>query len=916
VTLRRFSSRQERLDASVLDRRLRGAASYDRIAGFFRSSLLEVAGEAIEAVAGRVRIVCNSDLEPADVATAKAAQQAIRQSWCAGEPEKAAETEAGRGRFERLYDLLSSGKLEVRVLPDAAFGLIHGKAGVIRYAEGLATSFLGSVNESLSAWRLNYELLWEDDDPEAVAWVQQEFDALWSHPQAVPLADFVVQDAKRLARRSETPLDAWRRQAEPPVAAGVIETPVYRQEFGLWSHQKYFVRLAFDAHRRGMARFVLADQVGLGKTVQLALAALMMALEGDKPVLILVPKPLLVQWQDELRDLLDIPSAVWTGKAWVDEQGIEHPVLGPADVKRCPRRFGLVSQGLITRGNAIADHLLAMSFECVICDEAHRARRRKVDPDDLTPSPDANNLMGFLRRISTRTRSMLLATATPVQLHPIEAWDLLAILGVGNDAVLGNDWSEWRKPEACLPLVTGEATLPDDLYAAWPWIRNPLPPRSEGQSFRLLRQRLQVPEALNVVPGDAIDKADAPTKTLLRQVAGRFADDHNPFVRHIVRRTRKYLEETIDPATGEPYLKPVRVRLFGEAEEEAVPLPPYLQDAYNAAEEFCTLLGERVRGAGFLKTLLLRRMGSSIHAGRQTTERMLQTWGTGELFAVNAPTAEEDEEDGEMDGEALAQEEAAAADMKNLTPAERAALARCLSALDASRDRDPKFQQVLDYLLRRQWINLGCIVFSQYFDTVWWLANALSKEHLPEESIGIYAGGANSGVMLNGAFKALPRETIKARVRTGELRLLLGTDAASEGLNLQRLGTLINLDLPWNPTRLEQRKGRIQRIGQIRDEVFVCNLRYRGSVEDRVHQLLSTRLEYIFDLFGQVPDILEAVWIDVATGQMEAARRRIDAMPKQHPFDARYAKVENIDWETCATVLNRSERDRALRAGW
>jgi hypothetical protein len=629
-----------------------------------------------------------------------------------------------------------------------------------------------------------------------------------------------------------------------------------------------------------------------------------------------VPKPLLVQWQDELRDLLDIPSAIWTGRAWIDEQGIEHPALGPADIKRCPRRFGLVSQGLITRGNEIADHLASMNFECVICDEAHRARRRKVDANDLTPNPDANNLMAFLRRMSTRTKSMLLATATPVQLHPIEAWDLLAILGLGNDAVLGNDWSEWRKPEACLPLITGEASLPDDIYVAWPWIRNPLPPRAEGQAFRLLRQRLQVPEAQNVVPGDAIDKTDGPTRTLLRQVAGRFAADHNPFVRLIVRRTRKYLEETIDPATGEPYLKPVRVRLFGEAEEEAVPLPPYLQDAYNAAEEFCALLSERVRGAGFLKTLLLRRMGSSIYAGRQTTERMLQTWGTGELFAGGAPVVEEEEDEGDLEAEAIAQEEATASEMKNLTPAERAALARCLSALDASRDHDPKFQQVLDYLLARRWIELGCIVFSQYFDTVWWLANALSKEHLPEEPIGIYAGGANSGVMLNGVFNGLSREVIKARVRKGELRVLLGTDAASEGLNLQRLGTLINLDLPWNPTRLEQRKGRIQRIGQIRDEVYVCNLRYRGSVEDRVHQLLSARLEYIFDLFGQVPDVLEAVWIDVATGQIDAARRRIDAMPKQHPFDARYAKVENIDWETCATVLTRSEKDRALRAAW
>lgn len=65
------------------------------------------------------------------------------------------------------------------------------------------------------------------------------------------------------------------------------------------------------------------------------------------------------------------------------------------------------------------------------------------------------------------------------------------------------------------------------------------------------------------------------------------------------------------------------------------------------------------------------------------------------------------------------------------------------------------------------------------------------------------------------------RETLKKRVRSGELKLLLGTDAASEGLNLQRLGTLINIDLPWNPTRLEQRKGRIQRIGQVRDEVWI-----------------------------------------------------------------------------------------------
>ena len=55
----------------------------------------------------------------------------------------------------------------------------------------------------------------------------------------------------------------------------------------------------------------------------------------------------------------------------------------------------------------------------------------------------------------------------------------------------------------------------------------------------------------------------------------------------------------------------------------------------------------------------------------------------------------------------------------------------------------------------------------------------------------------------------------------------------------------------------------------MRDEVFVCNLRYRGSVKDRVHQLLSSRLEYIFDLFGQIPDVLQSLWIDVAQGEVK-----------------------------------------------
>ena len=170
--------------------------------------------------------------------------------------------------------------------------------------------------------------------------------------------------------------------------------------------------------------------------------------------------------------------------------------------------------------------------------------------------------------------------------------------------------------------------------------------------------------------------------------------------------------------------------------------------------------------------------------------------------------------------------------------------------------------------------------------------------------------------MKAGVWTPKDRDELKRLVMGGQLRLMLGTDAASEGLNLQRLSRLINLDLPWNPTRLEQRKGRIQRIGQIHDLVQIYNLRYKDSVEDRVHEILSDRLRDIYNLFGQIPDVLEDVWMAVALGEKEEAKKIIDALPKSHPFEIRYAKVEKINWESCAQVLDKREKERVLKVGW
>lgn len=893
----RFSSRRTPLDRSFLHERLSGARAYDRIAGYFSSSLLEIAGETLESVDGPIRIVCNSDLDVRDVETARAAQQAMRLEWCATEPEQFAHDH--QERFRRLYALLRSDHLHVKVLPRDKFGLAHGKAGVITTADGAKTSFLGSANATAPAWTSNYELLWEDDSPGAVAWVQDEFDALWTHLCAVDLADFVIEDIGRLARRTVIPtVDDW--QADPEPASAAIELPVFRDGFGLWEHQKYFVKRAFDAHRkRGGARFVLADVVGLGKTLQLTLTALLMALDGDGPILVLAPKPLLWQWQEEMTDLLDMPSAVWDSqkKSWVDENGIEHPSAGHEGIRRCPRRVGIVSQGLVIHRSDAATHLRNLTYECVIVDEAHKARRRNRTPFRPGEKPDPNHLMDFLLDVSTKTKSLLLASATPVQLHPLEGWDLLHILAQGDDAVLGTPWSEWRNAEAALDVVMGRRSLPDDDRDLWRWVRNPLPPAHEHRDFEMIRRSLDMDPDDAVAKGDAWDDLGAPDHHRIRQIADDFAQHYNPFIRHIIRRTRDFLESNKDPATGEPYMDPIEVQLHGEAASESIPLPAYLDDAYDHAKRFCTLLGERKQSAGFMETLLLRRVGSTIYAGQQTAERILDDWSR-----VDDPETDRDEAGDE--------------DTRTLTADERARLRDFVDALDANRERDPKYRRVVELLLDDGWLRRGCIIFSQYYDSVWWLASQLSDDALPNEKIGIYAAREKSGIMQGGTFTVRPREVLKQQVRRGELRLLIGTESASEGLNLQRLSTLINLDLPWNPTRLEQRKGRIQRIGQQSDTVHVYNMRYRGTVEDRVHEMLSERLKEIHTLFGQLPDTLQDAWVDVAFDRIDAARHVIDAVPEQHPFEMRYEQIDRVDWSTCTDVLDAAARRERLTTGW
>jgi superfamily II DNA or RNA helicase len=895
----RFSSRRQRLDHAFLSAKLQGARSYRRIAGYFRSSIFELVGEEIAAIP-KVQIVCNSELDAADVVVSKHVREtALKERW--NEAPSEVEALLHRDRYRRLHELLTSGRVEIRVVPkDRVF--IHGKAGVIEAADGSKTCFLGSINETKSAFAQNYEILWEDPSPEGVAWVEEEFEALWK--DAYPLPEAIVEEIKRVADRVEIRFEEATTQELP--AAALAESPIYRGGEQLQPWQRSFVTM-FLQHREtyGKARLLLADEVGVGKTLSLAASAMISALLDDGPVLILCPSTLMFQWQVELTDRLGIPSAVWssTKKVWIDPKGHIIKTRGAEDIARCPYRIAIVSTGLIVHDSDERQHLLDRKFGTVVLDEAHKARRR----GGLGEKKQPNNLLDFMLKIGPRTRNLLLGTATPIQTEVYEIWDLLRILNSGADFVVGRElfarWPDWEK---ALPVVKGDET-PADERDAWEWLRNPLPPGSEDALFATLRLQLGLADQVFFTDRGFGSLGFLEQQALGQALSPGFLREHNPIVRHTVLRRRQTLEEAgllekvgvdIHP---DPHASASAYAGIGFSGLGLLTNHPF-NLAYQAAEAFTAALKKRTKAAGFMKTMLLQRICSSFASGRATAERMLRR----ETF--------EDEEQAKLVEEALSA----------LTPDEASHLKTIVEELSRPEARDPKLAAVRYFLTEHRtegktWLDHGCIVFSQYYETAYSVGAELAKL-LPGEPVGVYAGTGKSGMFRGDDFASVEREDIKAAVKKREIRLLVATDAACEGLNLQTLGTLINVDLPWNPSRLEQRLGRIKRFGQARRTVDMLNLVYHETQDEKVYHVLSRRMKNRYDIFGGLPDTIEDDWIETEEKLEEMMDEYIHLRQQARDvFEMRYQETIDPDkdrWELCSRVLARKDVVERLSESW
>jgi superfamily II DNA or RNA helicase len=909
MAIRRFSSRTHRLDHSFLVEQLKGARSYRRIAGYFTSSLFEVAHEWLEQIPD-VKIVCNVDIHPDDLKIAQLRESKMLGRWNANAIE--AEALLNRDRYRCLDTFLQKHGQAIRVAPDSVCGFVHGKAGVIELEDGRKVGFIGSMNETRSGWSEHYEILWEDDSPEGVVWIESEFDYLWN--AAKPLPEAVCREIRRRSHRHEILLDDLQDD-EQVAPSALIESPLYREGLTLQPWQQGFVTECLKHYRDyGVVRLLLADEVGLGKTLSMATAALALCLLTEKekrrrkPVIIFAPATLCEQWQTELMDKLGIPCARWDSfkKAWLNPD--EHAIspAGAEHISACPLRIGIVSTGLMLRDSLEKQHLLGLSYGLVILDEAHKARSRQGFARN---AGEPNELLAFIRAIAARADHVLLGTATPIQTNPEDLWDLVRILhqGKGN-FVLGNDYARWHRPSEVLPILSGEQDT-TDLATAWELLRSPLPPvnstheKPVRQLFSAIRQDLGL--AAQQFQGGALTDLDSGTREdfeleLGRRVANAtFFQRENPFVRHVVLRKRTTLEDA-------GLLKRVGVDIHPDAnrvkeihafhalfEGQGLRTEEHFREAYNEARNFGKVLGKRGKGGGFMKNLMEQRICSSIVAGINTATALLE-----------GRTLHEERDDLEED-------------VAIQTDEERAALEMLLHRLGKI-EVDPKMNAIFHYLVNENWLDHGCIIFSQYYDTARWVADSLAA-HFPDEAVGLYAGAGRSRLYQKSESVGIERETLKYMVAEHQIRIMVATDAACEGLNLQTLGTLINVDLPWNPTRLEQRIGRIKRFGQARDSVDMLNLVNEQTVDERVYERLSERMRDRFNLFGSLPDTIKDEWIEDIETLDEKMDQYIDAQKRATGFDLRYnanLSPSDSDWRNCANVLSQRDFGTLMREGW
>ncbi|MBC7225315.1 MAG: hypothetical protein H5T59_13760, partial [Anaerolineae bacterium] len=207
---------------------------------------------------------------------------------------------------------------------------------------------------------------------------------------------------------------------------------------------------------------------------------------------------------------------------------------------------------------------------------------------------------------------------------------------------------------------------------------------------------------------------------------------------------------------------------------------------------------------------------------------------------------------------------------------------------------------------------------TQYTDTMEYLRNQLRLTF--GKTLGCFSGSGGQ-MWKGGEWVSVSKAEIANALADGTLKVLVCTDAASEGLNLQAAGALINYDLPWNPSKVEQRIGRIDRIGQKQPVLPIRNLFLAGSVDMRVYQVLKERCGLFTRFVGHMQPVLALARSGLREGRVgEAAEALIQELLREAEALEKDAAVTNAFVESEAEQMppvvppaRRRDVEEALR---
>ena len=936
---------------------LQDAARYDRLTGYFNAGALALAARGVEGLVrneGRMRLIVGCTLDPPEVEAIKHGERLrdLVERRLVKLPLAPPDKDAAEA-VELLAWMIGQGHLDVRVAvpcdaerqPVGGSAIFHEKSGVIEDRGGNRIAWTGSLNETAAGWQQNWESInvyrsW-GPEPERVRHEEQNFAKLWADrsPRAIVLnvPDAARQELLRFLPQ-ELPVRLEERTAPTPVKPKIAKTKpeaallsehdrreivwsFIKQAPSLpgggaqvgeataaitpWPHQiRAFERL----YDRWPPRLLIADEVGLGKTIQAGMLLRQAWLAGRaKRILILTPKAVLKQWQIELREKFNLNWPIYD-----DGKLSRYPSRASGDDSS--REVGtnewyqepvVLASSQLMRRRERATTLLedAEPWDLVVLDEAHHARRQSAK-NAAEGRPNA--LLKLMRGLKDRTQGLVLLTATPMQVHPIEVWDLLNLVGLP---------AEWTAP-AFLEFFehvndrNPSAAKVDQMAGLFQAVE-----REYGKTTRDTVEHMT--DLRRIEAGKVLealrDESTIPRRRLetgQRRAAVMVMRKQTPLRHLISRHTRELLRRY---ANAGMLSTPVPNRSVGD---EFIEMSVPERELYEEVEAYISETYKKATGAarsavGFVMTVYRRRLASSFAALRATLEKHRKgvIQGTPEA----GTDIDEDMPDDEALDEVLNTDEVAVLLQQGIAFADREEIERLLTRI-AALPPDSKLTRLTDTL--DQLAHSGykqVMVFSQYTDTMDFLRRALRERG--GERLLCYSGrgGERPDSSKPNGWQTINREEVKRRFRNGDADLLLCTEAAGEGLNFQFCGALVNYDMPWNPMKVEQRIGRIDRLGQRHATIRIVNLHYEDTVETNIYRALRERIGLFQQVVGRLQPILAQMPKEIANTVLEKGHGAVRDVAREE-IEERIARAEEqgFDIDTGGdTEVTMAERGRA-----